>query len=191
MTNRALALMVLVSTVLSACAQPALTVAEYAAAMDEATDAYIAEAQSLSATFQGAVEDEVRRIVEKGSDDPLGEATDITRRETVLYLALLEDAMDRYVERLSEIDPPSEVEGSHADYVAAVGTVHRAMPSSRSSVASAIDIAGIKGALAASGFQDGQYRLTSACLSLEELVRAEGSGIDLGCTRPPEVDIAP
>lgn len=182
---------VLLGAAISACAQPTLTTPEYAVAIEEATDAYIAESQTLSATFQGTVEDEVIRIVETGSDDPLTEATDMTRRETVLYLALLEDAMGRYVERLSAMHPPGELEGVHAEYVDAVEVVHSALPSTRSSVLSAGSLDEIKEALAGSGFQDGQYRLTSTCLSLEGSVRAEGTGVVLGCTRPPVLDVGP
>lgn len=168
---------------LSACAAPGLTVPEYVSAIQKATDVYIAESQTLSVTFHRTVEDEVTRIVEDGSDDALGEATDITKREMVLFLALLGDAMGRYIERLSEIRPPGEIEGEHSDYLDAVESVRGAMPSTRASVSLAPDLDGIEAALAGSAFQDGQLRLTSVCQSLEESVRAEGEGIDLGCTR--------
>ena len=171
------------AVVLSGCLNPALTITEYASAIEEATDVYIAESQALSAAFHMTVEGEVARIVEEGSDDALGEATDITKREMVLYLVLLEDAMNRYVERLSAIQPPGEVGGRHSDYRDAVESVQNAMPATRASVESAIHLDGIEEALAASGFQDGQLRLTSTCQSLQESVMAEGAGTDLGCTR--------
>jgi hypothetical protein len=174
--------------VLSACSDPAMTFPEYASAIQDVTDVYISEAQTLSVTFHGTVEAEVARIVEEGSDDARGEATDVTKREMVLYLALLEDAMGRYMERLAEVRPPIDVSAQHSDYVDAIESVRGAMPSTRSSVASALHLDGIEAAVAASGFQDGQFRLTKTCQSLEESVRAAGVGIDLGCTRVPRDD---
>jgi hypothetical protein len=164
-----------------------MTVPQYASAIQEVTDAYIAESQGLSATFHRTVEDEVKRIVEEGSDDPLSEATDVTKREMVLYLALLEDAMGRYVVHLSELHPPGELDGAHSDYLDAVESVHGAVPFARTSVESAIHLDGIEAALAGSDLQDGQFQLTSTCRFLEESVRAQGSGVDLGCARSPTV----
>ncbi|MFV1971561.1 MAG: hypothetical protein ACC683_11245 [Acidimicrobiia bacterium] len=184
MIRRVLLFGVLVVMVLSACAESAPTVPEYAGAIEEVTDAYIAESQMLSATFQRTVEGEVARILGEGSDDALGEVTDVTKREMVLYLALLEDAMGRYVDGLSEIRPPGELAETHTDYLDAVESVYRAMPATRASVESALHLDGIEGALAGSGVQDGQPRLTSTCRSLEASVRAEGTGLDLGCNRP-------
>jgi hypothetical protein len=176
------------AVVLSACSDPALTFPEYASVIQEVTDTYIAEAQALSVTFHSTVEAEVTRIVEEGSDDARSEATDVTKREMVLYLALLEDAMGRYTERLAEIRPPIDISEQHGDYADAIESVRGAMPSTRSSVASALHLDGIEAAVAGSGFQDGQFRLTTTCLSLEESVRAAGVGINLGCTRAPTDD---
>ncbi len=167
--------------VLGACSGPALTVSDYASAIQEVTAAYIAEAQALSVTFHRTVEAEVTRIVGEGSEDARSEATNITKREMVLFLALLEEAMGRYVERLAEIRPPRGVSGQHSEYVDAIESVRGAMPSTRSSVASALHLDGIEAAVRGSGFQDGQFRLTATCQSLEESVRAAGVGIDLGC----------
>lgn len=183
LVNSSLVLATSLAVALSGCMSPALTVPEYASALEDATDVYIAESQALSGTFHRTVEDEVARIVREGADDALSEATDITKREMVLYLVLLEDAMSRYVEHLSEIPPPGGVEEEHVDYLDAVKSVRGAMPATRSSVDSASHLDGIEDAIAGSGFQDGQLRLTTACESLEESVRAEGTGVDLGCTR--------
>jgi hypothetical protein len=188
MIQRLLILSVSLVVVLSACSEQAMTFPEYAPAIQEVTDAYIAEAQALAVTFYSTVEAEVTRIVEEGSDDAHSEATDVTKREMVLYLALLEDTMNRYMERLAEIRPPTDVSEQHSDYVDAIESVRGAMPSTRSSVASALHLDGIEAAVAGSGFQDGQFRLTTTCQSLEESVRAAGVGIDLGCTRLPTDD---
>jgi len=176
------------AAVLGACGQQNLTVTEYADQMEMATDAYIAESQTLSQTFQDTVDVEVARIIERGSNDQINEVTDLTKREIVLYLALLEDAMSRYEIVLSDVDPPSDLTDAHSAYVDAFMSVRTALPETRRSIESAFHLDGIYGALAGSGFQDGQPRLTRTCQVLEQSVRSLGRGVDLGCARPSPVD---
>lgn len=170
--------------VVGACSGSALSPSAYAEAVERTTDDYIEQSQALSSAFQATVEQEVARIVETDVEDPVAAAIDLTKREMVSYLTLLEDAMGRYAEQLSEIAPPERLEQAHNDYVTAVRVVQRGMPETRAAVASALELDGIEAAIAGSGLQDGQYRLTKTCMSLEAAVRSEGHGVDLGCTRP-------
>lgn len=162
-----------------------MTIAEYADAMDVATELYIAESQALSATFHGTVEDEIAELAETGEGDLLALATDVTTRETVQYLALLEDAMSRYSESLDTMGPPSTLSEVHDDYVDAIESVRGAMPATRDAVGEAQDLVGIQDAITNSGFSDGQFRLQAACSALEAAVRSEGHGVDLGCAPRP------
>jgi len=176
------------AALLGACGQQALTVTEYADQMDVAADVYVAESQALSQTFQDTVDVEVAAIIARGENDQVSEVVDLTKREIVLYLALLEDAMSRYEIVLSDIDPSRDLMQEHLAYADALISVREALPETRHAVESALHLDGIYGALAGSGFQDGQPRLTRTCQVLEQSVRSLGRGIDLGCTRPSAID---
>lgn len=181
-------LVLLTAGALGACGQQSLTVTDYADQIEAATDGYVTESQTLSQTFQDTVDGEVAKIIESSSNDRIGEVTELTKREIVLYLALLEDTMARYEDLLSDIDPPSDLSEAHVAYLDAVTSVRMALPLTRRSVESAFDLDRIYGALAGSGFQDGQPRLTSTCQVLERSVRSLGRGVDLGCVRPSPID---
>lgn len=174
----------LLAVVLGACSAPPMTIEEYADALNAATDEYIGESQALSVTFQTTVEDEIAKLAEAGEGNLLALATGVTSRHMVQYLALLEDAMARYGQELDEMRPPESLVGPHDDYVAAVESTRIALPPTRASVGEAHDLVGIQEAITSSGFADGQLRLQSSCAALEEAVRAEGQGVDLGCNRP-------
>jgi len=133
------------------------------------------------------VEDEIASLAAEGDGDVLARATNVTRRETVQYLALLEDAMLRYVSALELLRPPPTISEVHGAYELAIASVQESMPDTREAVGSAEDLDGIQIAITDSGFSDGQLRLRTACVALEIAVRAEGQGLDLGCTRPPGI----
>jgi len=178
------AIVVVLSLVAAACSSQPLTMAEYVDEMETATDAYIAESQALSEAFQATVTDQISEIPDEPDTGVEAEATNITKREIVQYMVLLDDAMTRYVEALVEIDAPSEVLDAHEQYLAAVAATAEAVPDARSAIGSASSLSGIQVALADSDFKDGQFRLVSSCVTLETVVRAEGLGIDLGCASP-------
>jgi hypothetical protein len=161
-----------------------MTVEAYADSLDVATDDYIGESQALSAAFHRTVEDQISELAAGGEGNLLALATGVTSRETVQYLALLEDAMTRYGEILDAMNPPSNLAKPHDDYVAAIESVRIAIPATRDNVGEAHDLVGIQEAITSSGFADGQLRLQSSCRALEDAVRAQGQGVDLGCTRP-------
>jgi hypothetical protein len=182
MTQRLFGLVALVAVVAVACGAPPLSIAEYSVVVEDATDVYIAESQTLSGTFQKSVEDEIASIAESGEGDLLERASEVTSRETVQYLALLEDAMVRYLKALTAVVSPDSLSDAHEAYVAALQSVRASMPATRTGVEQAADLAGIQTAITSSGFSDGQLRLQAACADLETAVRSEGHGIDLGCT---------
>lgn len=181
----------LLAALVGACAQPSLSVAEYAASLEDGTESYISEAQELSGTFQKTVEDEIGALAEDGSGDLLLRATRLTSRETVQYLALLEDAMMRYRVSVESLSPPSTLAERHNAYIQAIESVQSSMQGTRDAVGKAGDLDGIQVAITSSGFGDGQLRLRAACISLEAAVRAEGRGLDLGCIRPTGVAARP
>lgn len=181
--KRRMSVVVALAFIAAACASEALTVAQYVEAMEEATETYIAESQTLSETFQREVTNQISDIVEMSDATIEDRATDITKREMVQYLSLLEDAMSRYLENISSLAPPDSVVDPHSDYVAALDAVVGALPEAGTAISQAGDLSGIQGALAGSDFRDGQYRLASTCASLEAAVRSQDRGLDLGCVR--------
>jgi hypothetical protein len=178
----------LLGVIVSSCGAPSLSTAEFAAVLQEETDDYILEAQRLSVSFQRTVEDEIALLAESGEGDVLSQATDVTSRETVQYLALLDDAMMRYQGALALLKAPSALVEPHEAYVQAIESVQTSLPATRDAIGRAEDLNAIQMAITGSGFNDGQLRLRAACSSLEAAVRAEGHGVDLGCVRPTGVD---
>lgn len=162
---------------------PLLTVDEYADAASGATEAYVAESQQLSLTYQKKVEREVAAIVDAGADTAVTEATTLVRTETVMYLALLDDAILRYVAAMDELAPPETIEEAHDSYIVVVESVQVTLPGMREAVAEAKSIPEIQAALLGSGFSDGQAAWVATCGTLEQAVRDEGRGVDLKCVR--------
>lgn len=176
-----------VAALLAVACSPAPSLEEYIESMERHTDAYVDESQALSFEYQSAVEDGVRRIVAEGGTDPTGEALTLVTTETVQYLALLGDAMDRYHTAIAPLVPTSEVVADHDAYAAAVGSVVASLPPTRTAVEAATSISDVQVALASSGFADGQLRWTATCTTLEQAVRDQARGIDLRCV-PPVAD---
>lgn len=178
------AVLALLSVLAGACSLGSLSTAEYASMLGESTDEYIQESQVLSATFHSAVEDKITVLAESGEGDVVALATEVTKKETVQYLVVLEDAMTLYAETLTSMSPPGELEDTHNAYVEAINAVRASMPATRDRVGEATDLTGMQTAITGSGFSDGQLRLQAACLALESAVRQGGHGVELGCTRP-------
>ncbi len=185
--RRSFALLASMVVLIAGCSSP-LSTEQYADSIGTLTDAYVVESQNLSYDYQSSVEDGVRILVDEGGDDAATEAVALIRNESVQYLALLGDSMDRYVVALRKLSAPGPLADKHDDYVSAIVFVHEALPETRDAVAAAKDIASIQLALTSSGFADGQIRWTAACASLEEAIRSEGRGVDLRCVRP---DVTP
>jgi len=168
----------------AACSQPALSVEAYADAMEGVAWAYVAESQDLSARYQASVEDDVKAMVQESPPDPEAVAVEIASSATVNYLAVLADAMQRFIEGMEALRPPPAVQAAQKEFIAAVRSVHGAIPSTRDAVLEADSIESVGFALTSSGFADGQIRWTAACAALEAATRGLGTGLDLGCVRP-------
>lgn len=174
-----IALTALVLLVTAGCSS-ALTVEDYVEEIEAVANAYVTEAQGLSYAYQSGVEDGVRDLLES-SDDPEGDAVELVRAETMNYLVLLEDAMLRYSESLTSMNPPDAVSEEHGAYLAAVDAVLASLPETRAAITGASSLEDVAFALGTSGFSDGQARWTATCLALEQSVRDEGKGLDLKC----------
>lgn len=177
---RKAALFLLAVAIVTAGCSSASTVDAYVEEIEGVASAYVTEAQGLSYAYQSGVEDGVRELVET-SDDPVDEAVGFVKAETMNYLVLLEDAMQRYAKALESIDPPAAVAEEHDAYLAAVRSVLASLPDTRTSITESESLDDVAFALGASGFSDGQARWTATCLALEQAVRDEGKGLDLKC----------
>lgn len=174
---------ILVSGLLVVGCSSAMTIDDYAAELSEIAETYVVESQNLSYDYQSSVEDGVRAIVESGQDGAQDSAVELVRTETVQYLAMLSDAMGRYLERLEALGPPDEVKEQHEAYVDAVRNAYEAIPEARDTVAEATSLEDVQYALTASGFADGQLRWTTTCIALEEAVLEQGEAVALRCVR--------
>ncbi len=174
-----------IALVTAACSStPPMSIDAYADAATAATAAYVGESQQLGLTYQKTVESEVGKIVDSGAADAVADATTLVRTETVNYLALLDDAILRYVAAIEDMTPPAAVKDAHGAYLAIVESVRATVPQMREAVASAGSIPEIQAALRRSGFADGQAAWLATCSSLEQAVRDAGRGVDLKCVRP-------
>lgn len=169
------------------CSQAALPVAEYVQAMEEAADVYVADSQELSSQYQEQVISEITEMAQGAPPDADTLAVGIARSATMDYLEVLTNQMLRFVDDMEELTPPSDVRDEHDEFVAAVRSVHSAMPRTVAEVGQAGSLDDIRLALTASGFADGQIRWTAACTALESSLRSLGNGLDLGCVRPQAV----
>lgn len=173
----------LLSVAVGCSTTPSLSVDDYADAAASATDAYVAESQQLSLTYHKKVEREVAAIVEAGADTAVEEATTLVRTETVMYLALLDDAIQRYVAAMDDLVPPAEIDEQHDAYVVIVESVQVTLPDMRDAVGESQSIPEIQAALRGSGFADGQSAWVATCQTLEQAVRDAGRGVDLKCLK--------
>lgn len=180
---RRVVLAVLAGALVGAGCSSAMPIDEYASELSAIAENYVVESQDLSYDYQSSVEDGVRDIVEAGEDGAEAAVVELMRTETVQYMAMLSDAMGRFLERLDALNPPDEVADEHEAYVAAVRNVYESIPDARDTVAEATSLEGVQLALTASGFADGQLRWTTTCLSLEEAVEAQGESVTLRCVR--------
>jgi hypothetical protein len=178
-------LVVVSAVALAGCAgEDSLTLDEYADQITTISALYVEESQSLSLRYQRDVERKVGELTNAGGVALVTAAVILVSGETASYLALLDDAINRYVVSMSELNPPSELVDGHASYVEVVSSVHQSLPAMRDAVASSQSMTDIQLALAGSGFADGQAVWTAACVSLEQDIRDLGRGADLKCVKP-------
>lgn len=185
----ALASVVVLGVLLGSCATREVAVSDFADEMSSITGAYVDEATSLSASYQRQVEIKVADIVANEGDDALEPVTDLVRSETVGFLALLGDALDRYVDALVEVATPDAVQAEMDRYVSLMTASAGHLPDMRTSVAEASTIDALRAALAGSAYADAQAAVTASCTALEQAVRDQGHGVDLRCTRADDVGL--
>lgn len=175
---------VAVAVAVTGCsADDSLTVEAYSTEVTTIARVYVDESQSLSLRYQREVERQVGLIAAGGGASVVADAVAVVRSETVGYLALLDDAINRYVVSMSDVAPPRELVDDHESYVTIVSSVYASLPAMRDAVASSASIGDIEQALAGSGFADGQAVWTASCISLEQAIRDLGRGADLKCVR--------
>jgi hypothetical protein len=186
---RLLWLVVVIAVALAGCTtDDALTLDEYADQITVISAAYVEESQSLSLRYQGDVERKVGDLTSAGGATVLTDVVTFMSAGTAAYLALLDDAIERYVASMAALKPPTELADGHVLYVEVVASVHRSLPQMRDAIALSTSIGDIELALAGSAFADGQAVWTAACVSLEQEIRDLGRGADLKCVR---TDVAP
>lgn len=165
-----------------------LTLDEYAVQAVAIADGYVQESQDVSFQYQRKVEQLVGEIAASGSSTAIEEAVEVMRTETASFLALIDDAMARYIEAFDALEPPDDISEAHEAYVDVMASVHGSLPVMRDRVSDAGSLGDIEAALAGSAFADGQPLWTAACQALEQTVRDLGRGLDLKCER---TEVAP
>lgn len=183
MTVRPWIVVALMAVSLSACSGVEPTLADFARQTSDAAEAYVEESQQLSSSYQRTVEIKVQDIVATGGDSKVEQATELVLTETVAYLAVLTDAMGRYVDEFTSVAVPSSVEEERNGYVSVLTGAYNSLPDLRDDVAASTGIPEIQRVLVSSAFADSQPALESSCLALEQSVRDQGQGIDLKCVR--------
>lgn len=165
----------------TACAADQPPVSGFAEDASAAADAYVTEAQDLSASYQRVLEIKVADIIATAGDEAVDRATDLVRTETIEFLSLLGDALDRYTSAVTAIPTPPAVADERDMYVDVLATANTALPDMRDAVVTSATIVDIQRALVGSAYADAQLRLVASCESLEQAVRDAGHGIDLKC----------
>jgi hypothetical protein len=166
-----------------ACSGTPPSVASFAEAATDSSQAYVRESQQISSSYQRTVEIKVLDIVATGPDTSIDEATNLVRTETVAYLALLTDALGRYVDDFSAIEVPDAIRSERDTYLNILSRSRDAIPTMRDAVSGAGTIPDIQRVLVSSALADAQIALENSCLALEQAVRDQGQGIDLKCAR--------
>lgn len=162
-----------------------MSLEEYADTITETTGAYVLESQEISLRYQMTVEDQVEGLTSSGSEADMEGAMIIVRSETANFLALLDDAMERYHADIAGMIPPAEIADSHDKYLAIIVSVRSTLPAARDALAETTTFQDVIASLVGSGFADGQEAWTAACQSLESAIRDAGRGADLKCVREP------
>ncbi|MEZ5175942.1 MAG: hypothetical protein R2823_07020 [Acidimicrobiia bacterium] len=160
-----------------------LTVETYAREAATLADTYVTETQGLSLRYQTTVQEGVRDLVEDQEQPDLDRATELVASQTAAYLALVDDAVGRYVAAMGSLEPPSALEETHHAYVDTIASVRAHLPALRDAISDAATLQDIERSLAGSAYADGQASWTAACQQLEQRIRDLGRGADLKCVK--------
>jgi hypothetical protein len=168
--------------IVSACSGGALSVDEYASAVEARAGANADEITALADQNISELNVAVARLQREVEGDELAEAA---IAETASFASKLfagiGDALDRFVQHLDELDAPSELETDHRAYIVALEASRSGIAPLLSDLSAAATFDDIDRAIASSGFSDAQPRVVAACSSLQRGIEALGPVVDLRC----------
>jgi len=161
---------------LAACSSTSVSVPDYAVAVEERAVAYATESDDLEDRQLATLENTVTRLQSELEGQALVDAAiSETARESTKLFSGISDALDRYVQDLDAMTPPTVVSDDHEAYI-------RALDASRAGLASIlVDLPGatsfeeIDLVINGSGFADVQQRVDAACHALEIAIGSQGS----------------
>jgi len=166
----------------AACSTGGVSLADYAAAVEERAAAYGAESDDLKDKQLATLEATVTRLQSELDGQALvDEAISETARESAKLFAGISDALDRYVRDLDTMTPPAAVLDEHRSYIQALETSREGLGSVLADLPGASSFQEIDRVIAGSGFADAQQRVEAACGALEAAIEGQGLIVDLRC----------
>ena len=166
----------------TACSSTAVSVPDYAAAVEERAAAYGAESDDLQERQLAALEATVTRLQDELEGQALVDAAiSETARESTKLFSGISDALDRYVQDLDAMTPPDAISEDHTDYVSALDTSRAGLVSILDGLPDATSFEEMDRVINGSGFADVQQRLEATCRALEAAIESHGPEVDLRC----------
>jgi hypothetical protein len=167
---------------LAACSAGSVSVADYAAAVEDRAAAYATESGDLKDQQLATLEDTVTRLQDELDGQALVDAAiSETARESTKLFAGISDALDRYVRDLDAMTPPDTLFDVHRAYAKALETSRAGLGSVLADLPGASSFEEIDKVIAGSGFADAQQRVEAACRALEAAIGGQGSAVNLRC----------
>jgi outer membrane murein-binding lipoprotein Lpp len=180
--RRAAGLVGAFAVIVASCAGSGLSTDDYASTVEARAEAHANEIVDLVAGNTSELNVAVARLQRDFEGEALAEAAvDETARLAAALFAGIGDALDRYVQDLDALDPPSELETDHRAYVVALEASRSGIAPLLSDLPAATTFDDIDRAIASSGFSDAQPRVVAACTTLERGIEARGPLVDLRC----------
>lgn len=165
-----------------ACSNGAIPVDDYAAQMEERAAAYETESDDLREQHLATLEDTVARLQGELAGEALADAAiSETVQETTKLFAGMSDTLDRYVQDLDAMTPPSAVSDDHRAYVRVMDASRAGLASVLENLPGATTFDEIDRVIFGSGFSDAQHRVEAVCHDLERAIESQGPVVDLRC----------
>jgi hypothetical protein len=178
---RTVAAAVLLLTVFG-CGEPAMSVSDYRDAVRARAVAYADEAEQLRSDHLFQLERSVDELVDHTDPDELEEAVVAeTARRTAALFASLTDAVQRYIQQLTELRPPERLEAEHRELVDALELSIAGIGDTMDALGEAGSFAEIDAAIGGASFNDTAPRVDAACRRLESALAQMGVVADLRC----------
>lgn len=175
-------LSIVVAILAAACSTVSVSITDYSAAVEERAAAYGTESDDLEEQQLATLEDTVGRLQSELEGQALIDAAiSETARESTKLFAGISDALDRYVQDLDAMAPPSTVSDEHVTYMQALDTSRSGLVSVLEDLPGATSFEEMDRAIAGSGFADAQQRVEAACRVLEDAIEEQGPAVDLRC----------